>query len=202
MDPLSAVVDEVALEGLDGITLPSLWIRLDGRQPAFPLQTDAGTRELIWSSLLNNSDLKFYELPEERDDVVLTDRFENIDPETGIETAQDQPAQKDIYPVHIVPENQDGVQGSCAFFKERREVSRLLRSSSFTPLVRLEEALQRFGRRLVVVASQNLRFRTLIGAESDPDLRLSDESFCLLERVGRARWQGELQSHLHGRSFK
>lgn len=60
----------------------------------------------------------------------------------------------------------------------------------------------RYGRKLVVVASQNLRFRTLIGSESDPDLKLSDESFCLLERVGRARWQGELQSELHGHSFK
>lgn len=53
-----------------------------------------------------------------------------------------------------------------------------------------------------MVASQSLRFRTLIGSESDPDLKLSDDSYCLLERVGRARWQGELQSNLHGNSFK
>lgn len=74
MDPLSAVVDEVALEGLDGITIPSLWIRLIDRQPTFPLKNDDCTKELIWKSLVNNSDLKFYELPQERDDVVLTDR--------------------------------------------------------------------------------------------------------------------------------
>uniref|UniRef100_A0A7N6BZB9 B-block binding subunit of TFIIIC domain-containing protein n=1 Tax=Anabas testudineus TaxID=64144 RepID=A0A7N6BZB9_ANATE len=60
----------------------------------------------------------------------------------------------------------------------------------------------RYGRKLVVVASQSLRFRALIGNESDPDLKLSDDSYCLLERVGRARWQGELQSDLHGCSFK
>uniref|UniRef100_A0A3Q3R7E9 Uncharacterized protein n=1 Tax=Monopterus albus TaxID=43700 RepID=A0A3Q3R7E9_MONAL len=45
----------------------------------------------------------------------------------------------------------------------------------------------RYGRKLVVVASQTLRFRTLIGVESDPDLKLND---------------GELQSNLHGCSFK
>lgn len=60
----------------------------------------------------------------------------------------------------------------------------------------------RYGRKLVVVASQKLRFRTLIGSESDPDLKLSDDSYCVLERVGRARWQGELQKDLHGDTFK
>lgn len=74
MDLLSIVVDEVALEGLDGITIPTLWIRLEDRQPGFPLKLDDCTKEFIWKSLVINSDLLFYELPEERDDVVLTDR--------------------------------------------------------------------------------------------------------------------------------
>lgn len=74
MDALSAVVDEVALEGLDGITFPSLWIRLEEREPAFPLKLDEFTKEYIWKSLISNADLKFYELPQEREDVVLSDR--------------------------------------------------------------------------------------------------------------------------------
>lgn len=53
-----------------------------------------------------------------------------------------------------------------------------------------------------MVASQKMRFRALIGSKSDPDLKLTDESYCVLERVGRARWQGELQKDLHGHSFK
>lgn len=74
MDPLSIVADEVALEGLDGITIPSLWIRLENRQPKFPLKLDDPTKELLWKSLVSNPDLKFYQLPHERDDVVLFDR--------------------------------------------------------------------------------------------------------------------------------
>lgn len=62
--------------------------------------------------------------------------------------------------------------------------------------------LVRYGRKLVVVASPKMRFRALIGSESDPDLKLTDDSYCVLERVGRARWQGELQKDLHGHSFK
>lgn len=74
MDPLSIVEDEVALEGLDGITIPSLWIRLENRQPKFPLKLDDPTKELLWKSLISNADLKFYDLPHDRDDVVLFDR--------------------------------------------------------------------------------------------------------------------------------
>ena len=74
MDPWSAAADEVALEGLDGVTVPSLWIRLEDRQPRFPLKLDDSTKELTWRSLIGNPDLKFYELPEEREDVELSDR--------------------------------------------------------------------------------------------------------------------------------
>ncbi|XP_041790222.1 general transcription factor 3C polypeptide 1 [Chelmon rostratus] len=203
MDPLSIVEDEVALEGLDGITLPSLWIRLEDRQPKFSLKLDDCTKELIWKSLISNTDLKFYQLPQEREDVVLYDRFKDVDPDTGTETTQRfSDTQKDIYPVHMVLENKDGIQGSCAFFNQRTDITKHVRSMSLTPLLSLEEALERYGRKLVVVASQVLRFRTLIGNESDPDLKLNDDSYCVLERVGRARWQGELQKDLHGCSFK
>lgn len=74
MDALSAVIDEVALEGLDGITAPSLWIRLETRQPTFPLKLDDYTKEFIWKLLVNNTDMTFYQIPQARDDVVITDR--------------------------------------------------------------------------------------------------------------------------------
>lgn len=74
MDPLSIVEDEVALEGLDGITIPSLWIRLESRQPSFPLKLDEPTKEFLWKALISNTNLKFYEQPHEREDVVLFDR--------------------------------------------------------------------------------------------------------------------------------
>uniref|UniRef100_UPI003AAA6387 general transcription factor 3C polypeptide 1 n=1 Tax=Centroberyx gerrardi TaxID=166262 RepID=UPI003AAA6387 len=203
MDALSIAEDEVALEGLDGITIPSLWIRLENRNPKFPLKLDTHTKEFIWRSLVNNIDLKFYELPQERGDVVLFDRYTDIDPDTGIQTAERfSDTQKDVYPVHIILENKDGIQGSCVLFKERRDATKHVRSKALKGLVTLEEAFKRFGRKLIVVASQALRFRALIGVESDPELKLSDHSYCILERLGRARWQGELQRDLHTCSFK
>uniref|UniRef100_A0A667WI02 Ral transcription factor IIIC subunit 1 n=1 Tax=Myripristis murdjan TaxID=586833 RepID=A0A667WI02_9TELE len=203
MDALGIVEDEVALEGLDGITIPSLWIRLEDRHPAFPLKLDTHTKEFIWRSLTSNGDLKFYELPQERGDVVLFDRFLEVDPETGIQQAERLSAStNDVYPVSVITEDKNGIQGSCVFYKERKDVTRNVRNSTLKSLVTLEEAFKRFGRKLVVVASQATRFRALVGPEGDPELKLSDHSYCILERLGRARWQGELQRDLHTFSFK
>ncbi|MBN3274082.1 TF3C1 factor, partial [Polyodon spathula] len=60
----------------------------------------------------------------------------------------------------------------------------------------------RWAEKLVIVASQRVRYRALIGWEGDPDLKLPDYSYCILERLGRARWQGELQRDLHCGAFK
>uniref|UniRef100_A0A8C6NYI7 Ral transcription factor IIIC subunit 1 n=1 Tax=Nothobranchius furzeri TaxID=105023 RepID=A0A8C6NYI7_NOTFU len=201
MEPPSIVADEVALEGLDGITIPSLWIRLEDRRPKFPLKLDDCTKGFIWSYLVSNVDFRFYELPQERENIELFDRY-GLDPDTGVEKETLSSQHRDVYPIHVIPENKDGIQGSCAFFKQRKDITKKLRSQSLTPVINLEEALKMYGRKLVVVASQALRFRTLIGPESDPDLKLSSDSYCVLERVGRARWQGELQRDLHGGLFK
>uniref|UniRef100_A0A8C7I506 B-block binding subunit of TFIIIC domain-containing protein n=1 Tax=Oncorhynchus kisutch TaxID=8019 RepID=A0A8C7I506_ONCKI len=201
MDPLDIVMDEVALEGLDGVTILSLWIRLEKRNPVFPRNLDSCTKEFIWKSLVSNHEVDFYELPQERADVVLVDRFADIDPDTGIQEASHWD-RVDSYPVQILLEDKSGIQGSCVFFKERRNVTPIIRTTKLTPCVTLEDAFKRWGRKLVMVASQRLRFRVLIGDGGDPDLKLTDHSYCILERVGRARWQGELQRDLHCCSFK
>ncbi|XP_038823192.1 general transcription factor 3C polypeptide 1-like [Salvelinus namaycush] len=201
MDPLDIVMDEVALEGLDGVTILSLWIRLEKRNPAFPRNLDSYTKEFIWKSLVSNHEVNFYELPQERADVLLVDRFADIDPDTGIQEASCWD-RVDSYPVQVLLEDKSGIQGSCVFFQERRNVTPIIRTTNLTPCVTLEDAFKRWGRKLVMVASQRLRFRVLIGDGGDPDLKLTDHSYCILERLGRARWQGELQRDLHSCSFK
>lgn len=71
-------------------------------------------------------------------------RFDDIDPETGIEMKQSfSETIKDVYPIHIV-ESTDGTQGSCEFISQRTDVTKHIRSKSFTPLVNLQEVLERF----------------------------------------------------------
>ncbi|NXL90567.1 TF3C1 factor, partial [Alectura lathami] len=130
-------------------------------------------------------------------------RYEEIDLETGIlETKRDPVPLEDIYPVHMVLDDRDGIQGSCQYFKERVDVTDQIRRRDLQPCCTYAEAVEKWGEKLVIVASQEQRYRALIGWEGDPDLKLPDFSYCILERLGRARWQGELQRDLHSGAFK
>ncbi|XP_053936724.1 general transcription factor 3C polypeptide 1 isoform X2 [Cuculus canorus] len=203
MEALWSVLDEVALEGLDGITPTALWQRLGSRSPPFPLPLEPATRQLLWAALCGRSDLRFYRLPRPRPPLRLHDRYEEIDPETGIlETKRDPILTDDIYPVHMILDNKDGIQGSCQYFKERVDITDQIRTKDLQPCYTYTEAVEKWGEKLVIVASQEQRYRALIGWEGDPDLKLPDFSYCILERLGRARWQGELQRDLHTGAFK
>ncbi|XP_010151813.1 PREDICTED: general transcription factor 3C polypeptide 1, partial [Eurypyga helias] len=129
--------------------------------------------------------------------------YEEIDLETGIlETKRDPLPSDDIYPVHMILDNKDGIQGSCQYFKERVDITDQIRRKDLQPCYTYTEAVEKWGEKLVIVASQDQRYRALIGWEGDPDLKLPDFSYCILERLGRARWQGELQRDLHSGAFK
>ncbi|KFO10169.1 General transcription factor 3C polypeptide 1, partial [Balearica regulorum gibbericeps] len=129
--------------------------------------------------------------------------YEEIDLETGIlETKRDPVSSDDIYPVHMILDNKDGIQGSCQYFKERVDITDQIRRKDLQPCYTYTEAVEKWGEQLVIVASQAQRYRALIGWEGDPDLKLPDFSYCILERLGRARWQGELQRDLHSGAFK
>ncbi|XP_066432234.1 general transcription factor 3C polypeptide 1 [Eleutherodactylus coqui] len=193
MEVLDAVLDEVALEGLDGITVPALWLRLQARLPAFPLVLDAATKQLIWQSLVCHPELQFYELPAERRPLVINNRYEGRDFNEDTSAVEECPAE-DLYPFHIVADHKSGIQGSCRYFKERVVVTEHIRTEAIT----CDGASDKWGEKLVIVASQTLRYRALIGWEVDPSLQLPDYSYCILEKVGRSRWQGEIQKDLQG----
>ncbi|XP_012587099.1 PREDICTED: general transcription factor 3C polypeptide 1 [Condylura cristata] len=203
MDALESLLDEVALEGLDGLCLPALWSRLETRVPPFPLPLEPYTQEFLWRALATHPGISFYEEPRERPDLQLLDRYEEIDLETGIlESRRDPVTLEDVYPIHMILENKDGIQGSCRYFKERKNITSDIRTKSLQPRCTVVEAFDRWGKKLIIVASQDMRYRALIGAEGDPDLKLPDFSYCILERLGRSRWQGELQRDLHSSAFK
>ncbi|NXE90769.1 TF3C1 factor, partial [Menura novaehollandiae] len=203
MEALWALLDEVALEGLDGITAAALWHRLAARSPPFPLPLEPDTQQLLWAALSAQPDVRFYLLPQPRPPLRLHDRYEEIDLETGIlETKRDPISSDDIYPVHMILDNKDGIQGSCQYFKERVDITDQIRKKDLQPCYTYKEVVEKWGEKLVIVASQDQRYRALIGWEGDPDLKLPDFSYCILERLGRARWQGELQRDLHSGAFK
>lgn len=50
----------------------------------------------------------------------------------------------------------------------------------------------RYGRFLVIVGSQSLRTSLLLPSTVSRDIDLSISNYCILERLGRARYNGEL----------
>lgn len=46
--------------------------------------------------------------------------YEEIDLETGIVSPGGTVPLEDVYPIHMILENKDGIQGSCRYFKEGR----------------------------------------------------------------------------------
>lgn len=74
MDALESLLDEVALEGLDGLCLPALWSRLEARVPPFPLPLEPCTQEFLWRALATHPGISFYVEPRDRLDLHLQDR--------------------------------------------------------------------------------------------------------------------------------
>ena len=58
----------------------------------------------------------------------------------------------------------------------------------------------RWGNCLVMVASQELREKALLGVHCDPNLAIIDIQYCLLEHIGQARYNGRMQRAI-GSSF-
>lgn len=75
MEALWAALEEVALEGLEGLSLGALWERLAGRSPPFPLlPLEPPARQLLWATLAAQPDLRFCLLPRPRPPLRLFDR--------------------------------------------------------------------------------------------------------------------------------
>lgn len=53
-----------------------------------------------------------------------------------------------------------------------------------------------------MVASQELREKSLFGLECDPNISLTDIQYCLLEHVGQARYHGRMQKTIGSSFFK
>ncbi|XP_078042663.1 general transcription factor 3C polypeptide 1 [Augochlora pura] len=181
---IDIVIDEVALEGLDGITLQALWLRLEQRlhNPEAipkPLMTQ------IWSICVTVNEFAFCELQTARQPLVIFDRYEYVDPDLGIILEPDH-VPPDIYPHCPIYNVATGVKGSCSSFSTRKDITEYVRSLT------LDEATQKYGNKLVIVASQYARNHALMGEEVTPLIGLSVIQYCFLERVGRSRYHGEV----------
>ena len=197
---LADVLDEIALEGLEGITLQALWIRLKNRSSGFCYDVDTNEGRLqVWSLLIQrdscNDSWQFFLLPEARKNFVYYNRFDHIDSEFGIYSESPDDVPDDIYgwnPVVFkqsrIPDKDHKLRGNCSTLKTRQEITK----SIFDCQPTLQKVEKEYGNRLVIVASQEERNKCL-GLEDDSILKEGrHRCYAFLEAVGRMRHLGLL----------
>ena len=166
MNGLSVCLDEIALEGLDGITISTLWRRI--HSATLCSTVDENYKKFLWRCISSCQDIEAYLLETPRGEI--------------LDFADD----SEIYQYCCI--NEAGVRGSCASFNTRSLVD--VSNTS------LQSAVETYGNRLVLVASQLLRNKVLLGLEFDVSVKIPETSYCLLEIIGRARKLGRLHSNL------
>ncbi|KAG7208455.1 hypothetical protein KM043_014681 [Ampulex compressa] len=181
---VDSTIDEVALEGLDGITLEALWQRLASRFHD-PLPLPKAFLTQIWTICVKVREFTFYALEVPREPLVIFDRYEFVDPDLGT-ILEPEIVPTDVYPHSPVQDTVNGNKGSCSTYYTRKDVSSAVKQLS------LEEAVEKYGQCLVIVASQSTRERALMGVGVCPTLELNITQYCFLERVGRSRYHGEV----------
>ncbi|CAG7705535.1 unnamed protein product [Allacma fusca] len=72
------LIDEIALEGLDGITLQALQVRLTER-PGMTMEITDKSMNQIWNVVRRIKGIEMYELPESRNDLVMYRRADYVD---------------------------------------------------------------------------------------------------------------------------
>lgn len=85
------------------------------------------------------------------------------------------------------PINSNGIRGSCEHYSTRKEI----------PLDRLvnlthQEVTEKWGSKFIIVGNQKLRESLLIPGKVNPQNQLMIIQYCILERIGRSRYNGEI----------
>uniref|UniRef100_A0A6V7I8R1 Uncharacterized protein n=1 Tax=Bracon brevicornis TaxID=1563983 RepID=A0A6V7I8R1_9HYME len=180
---VDAVIDEVALEGLDGITLEALWQRMAMRiQIDLPLPLPM--MDQIWQICITTKELSFYELETPREKLIIFDRYKFVDPDLGTILEPDN-IPEDIYEHFPIDDTKNGVKGSCKSYYTRKLIDSVENLTCAA-------AQELYGQKLVIVGSQKVRQSALMGYNVCPTLELQIMQYCFLERIGRSRYHGEV----------
>ncbi|KAJ6221602.1 hypothetical protein RDWZM_000147 [Blomia tropicalis] len=202
--------DEIALEGLDGITFESLWIRLIERKRFLNFETNQSNIEYqidekfmnyvyrIVTKDASNGKVDFFKLPKPRAKLVIFNRCESFNEETGTLMYDEQQVPEDIYSP-LVCVDDDKIRGSCLNYKTRINVTKsVLELDSFVKFKNKFNEAQ-----VVIVANQETRAYSILGPiYCNAYLEFKSETYCILEYIARKRHYGYLNSKVEGMRFK
>lgn len=121
----NSLLDEISLEGLEGITFESLWIRLKDR--GYCLNVDEfQVQSYLYANIIieraKKGDVQFFCLPKERKTIKLYNRYDNVNPETG-SCVEGDDIPVDVYGM-VTPVSDGSIRGSCHDYETRKNLTR------------------------------------------------------------------------------
>ena len=138
----------------------------------------------------------FFKLPKPRAKLVIFNRCESFNEETGTLMYDEQQVPEDIYSP-LVCVDDDKIRGSCLNYKTRINVTKsVLELDSFVKFkYKFNEA------QVVFVANQETRAYSILGPiYCNAYLEFKSETYCILEYIARKRHYGYLNSKVEGNS--
>lgn len=145
------LLSEVAVSGLEGITLDQLWNNLEDNRTGFPWKIDKYSKQFIWSTLIKMDNIKYFALP-----CCLTpqETFSRIDclVETKDGTYYKLPVGLFVYlflltkeslpRVEFFPVGKDNQLGSSRFYDERKDITDVISNDAVFRI--LENVVEKF----------------------------------------------------------
>uniref|UniRef100_A0A2A4K710 B-block binding subunit of TFIIIC domain-containing protein n=1 Tax=Heliothis virescens TaxID=7102 RepID=A0A2A4K710_HELVI len=173
------LIDEIALEGLEGISVDLLWRRL---RKCLSAEITDKMKARYWTYIVNCGKVSVYELPEPLPHVQLLDRFEIIDENTG------HLKEPDCYfdgPYEYKPI--EGEYGSSKYYDTRKLIPpAVLKSKPYAAII------SEYGDTLALVANKEDRWRALAPHMPISYLaQMTSVHYCMLELIGKSRSNGQ-----------
>ena len=197
------IEDQIALEGLTGLTFGRLLQLLDAIFPKLNCLQDPKTQSYIWSVLiqkyltrqLGSSIQAFFYNPSmksefaERSKVankgIIMEKPSKLPQQTVIRLGTGEQA---LHPI------QDGlIFGSCAFYLDRKNISQDIINiyKTHEPLESIYEAHKQFDlKHVYFVADQQIRNKAILPDWCDPNIYIRLREYATLELIGKTRTLG------------
>jgi general transcription factor 3C polypeptide 1 len=143
-------------------------------------------KQKFWNIIMSEEKHEYFVIAAPRKTVLKLDRFDlyfnqQISDEDVVKYFNE------AYNIYTHDPIDDPVlRGSCSEFKTRLKIEHAQLKG-----MKLPEVIERYGNTLVIVASQESRDKVLIPCNIGRESVLSNYDYCILERIGRARYFGE-----------
>ncbi|CAH8446838.1 unnamed protein product [Schistosoma margrebowiei] len=189
---IDILLSEVAVSGLEGITLDQLWNNLEDSRTGFPWKIDKYSKQFIWSTLIKMNNIKYFALP-----CCLTpqETFSRIDCLVETKDGTYYKLPESLPRVEFFPVGKDNQLGSSRFYDERKDITDVISNDAVFRI--LENVMEKWGNTLVLVASQKERNRLLFGSPNIPR-DFSAGLYVMLESIAKQKYNGLSTTHHDG----